>query len=371
MKLTDLDFDCLEYVLEYLELQDLLNVADSTRRLRKAAELVFGAKYSDKLVIFHKIEDSLDETFSTTDETIDIKNLKIGLKLLRCFGCKVFKVMFEKQSSNFKMDIDKLSQTDRKLCNAINDYCAESLKEICIRPTCIRETFSLYRSHIIECFEKPFKNVTTLDFMNYNFAEECDLNKIFPNLKQIRIRSLCESNVSFYSTNTKHFPNLKTLQILVINSEQDAVFNNESMVSFLELNPQLKELVIADPKLSTSLNTNFIQSAVDSLQNIENLLLNIKHITSIDDDENIIQMKNVKTFGIVLDLPIPCLPFKFDQLRKFSLFFPKGEFLSAFSEEFFDFIGRHPTITELSIMNTEPLDIIDWSKLSQYLPLLV
>lgn len=41
MKFTDLNFDCLEIVLEYLNLIDFLNVTDTSKRLNKAAELVF------------------------------------------------------------------------------------------------------------------------------------------------------------------------------------------------------------------------------------------------------------------------------------------------------------------------------------------
>lgn len=50
MKITDLNFDCLETILEYLHFIDLMNVADSTKRLNEAAVLVFARKYGKKIV---------------------------------------------------------------------------------------------------------------------------------------------------------------------------------------------------------------------------------------------------------------------------------------------------------------------------------
>lgn len=45
-KSTDIDdFDCLENVREYLELPDLLNFADTSKQLNKAAELFYTRKY--------------------------------------------------------------------------------------------------------------------------------------------------------------------------------------------------------------------------------------------------------------------------------------------------------------------------------------
>lgn len=78
MKFTDLNIDCLEIVLEYLELIDLLNVADSTKRLNKVAELVFARKHGKKDVNFGGTQVSQNRSFRISPFTIDIEDLKTG-----------------------------------------------------------------------------------------------------------------------------------------------------------------------------------------------------------------------------------------------------------------------------------------------------
>lgn len=75
MKFTDLYFDCLEKLFEYLELPDLLNVADSTKLFKKAAELAYTRKYGNKCLAFGVLEISPDQPFQFTNEKIKSKGL--------------------------------------------------------------------------------------------------------------------------------------------------------------------------------------------------------------------------------------------------------------------------------------------------------
>lgn len=47
MNLNDLNIICLETVLEYLDIANLLNAADSSKRLWHAARLVYERKYGE------------------------------------------------------------------------------------------------------------------------------------------------------------------------------------------------------------------------------------------------------------------------------------------------------------------------------------
>ena len=55
MKLTGLNIDCLENILEYLELGDLLNAATSNKRLNQAANFIFDREHSKKMFRFESI----------------------------------------------------------------------------------------------------------------------------------------------------------------------------------------------------------------------------------------------------------------------------------------------------------------------------
>lgn len=55
MRLTDLNIDCLETILEHLKLGDLLNVADANKRLHRAACSTFVEKYHEESATFELI----------------------------------------------------------------------------------------------------------------------------------------------------------------------------------------------------------------------------------------------------------------------------------------------------------------------------
>ncbi|XP_055319988.1 uncharacterized protein LOC129577270 isoform X1 [Sitodiplosis mosellana] len=292
MKFDALNFDCLESVLEYLELIDLLNVADSTKRLKKAAELVYARKYGDKGVWLRNIRISPDRLFFIKDaSTMIIEDLKTALKLLRCVGREISKlVMIMLLPGVFsKVNIDKLSKRDQRLFTYINDYCAEYVKNIIIYPSVC------YASTLMEHFDKPFPNVHNFEHIDYDFTEKVSLNRLFPKLNSLA--SCHTRNSSFFSINTNHFPYLERFGFLESSSE--AMPENEMLQAFIRLNPQLKELQLRSLDfLYSHLNTDLLRNAVECLQNIESLELDIKPITFLTDSDNIIHIKSVKNFAI-------------------------------------------------------------------------
>lgn len=66
----------------------------------------------------------------------------------------------------------------------------------------------LDRSHLIECFDKPFTKIKWFGTNEDKFTPEkgC-LNKLFPNLKQLAI--VLNPNTSFFDVNSNHFKYLE------------------------------------------------------------------------------------------------------------------------------------------------------------------
>lgn len=106
MKLTNLNIDCLECILGYLGLADLLNAADSNKRLCHASKFVYIRKYGSYTHVFETIYKSEQECLkkvnsenpiivmkNTTNE-IYCRYLKHILQLLRNFGRLVYGVEF-------------------------------------------------------------------------------------------------------------------------------------------------------------------------------------------------------------------------------------------------------------------------------------
>lgn len=373
MKIIALDFDCLEYVLEYLELTDLLNVADSCKRLNKAAELVYASKYGDKTVCIMK---SRRDSYyiRIQDHGIYILNeLKTTLQLLRCFGCVVSKINLNIICVN--EELEKLMH----IFSYINKYCAAYLKGMGVthvlhmirRIGTSQSKYRLVEYNIFPYFDRPYPNLTCFNFFDSQISEKSDLRRIFPNLLQLNLNH--NENPSFYEYNVTHFPHLKVLKI----KEEKELLRNEMLLPLLHLNPQLKQLTISSSYLTLSL----IQSAVDDLQNIEILeLAHMKPISLIEDSEHLIYMKNVKSFQIdfgtefnLAYVPVCFLPFSFENLEKFSIHFATTMYSyqrldNQSIEKLYDFIEKHPKITYLAMEDFPRSWVIDWSRLVKSLP---
>lgn len=94
MKLTELNIDCLENVLAYLELRDLLSAASSSKQLNQAANFVFIRKYSKKEMNFENIHLKHYAPYKFEQYSIVFSDFKASLQLLRCFGHLVENIVF-------------------------------------------------------------------------------------------------------------------------------------------------------------------------------------------------------------------------------------------------------------------------------------
>lgn len=366
---------------------DLLNVADSCKRLNKAAKLVYASKYRNKFVGLSYIKTSPDRLYKITDISngsinwnIIIGDLKTSLQLLRCVGHMVFGIELNAIDNSLTNRLfngviarydENRSEIDRMLITYINKYCAENLKVFSIlsHPS-TRDSLSQF--DLLQYFDKSLTNVHTFYSFDYFFTEKSCLKKLFPNLVRLKFAHQ-SSNASFHNINTYNFPNLKQLSIKE-NRSNSSILENEMVLNFLQLNPQLRMFRLESQSyFFGKLNTNLVRSAVNSLQNIEKIVLDIKPITFINSI--IIHMKNVREFGIRFDkmyeFPLCFLPFSFEKLEKFMISFPSERNIGVFNREFYNFINKHSTITNLSIFNIERCSsFVDWPRLAESLPFL-
>lgn len=266
MKFIELSFDCLEEILEYLTLIDLLNVADSSKRLKKAAELVYARKYGKEDVEFKTIRISSHRLFEIDDKSnIIIEDLKTSLQLLRCIGCVIFSITFSSLPTTRMTteDIEIQLKIDSKILIYINNYCTVYLKKFALFPSVIVGSDQWYGSDFLDYFDKPFEKVVDFSTLDCNFSDKTCITRIFPKLERLMCHHL--SNVSFYRFNINHLRDLEELYVkeyAIIESS----LTNEMVIAFLQQNPQLKELrLVSSNFLSSNLNITLLWDAVDSL----------------------------------------------------------------------------------------------------------
>ena len=120
MKITDLTIDCLEEILEYLNLANLLNVANSNKRLNRAACFVFRRKHGERKVALVSHETYTGPIAIKSGE-VWVGRLIDHFRVLRCFGCV---------TSHLKINLNYSIGTEKhfnRICSYTNEYCAESL----------------------------------------------------------------------------------------------------------------------------------------------------------------------------------------------------------------------------------------------------
>lgn len=345
MKITDMNLICLEECFEYLELRDLLNVADANKSLCKAAEFVFHQKYSQRCVGFSFCEcsNSKNLVYIYKSRISLVDNLKSSFQIIRCFGHLI---------KNVEFTWGNKCKAEQPVFDCINKYCADSLVKIFIHA---QKHYSNVQNVI---FTKSFTQVEEAKIYNCNLdvrGEEFGI--LFPKVKKLKHYGRKKNDISAL---VYHYPDLEELSI-------DMTKHTKSI---LKLNPQLKNLQLEGCK-KYSCDENKFRNSIEPMQNLEELTLSgrVAKFSKIIDKK--IKLKNVKQFTI---------RYRKGNKQKYPFLFEKLERLrihldftgSTITPNVYDFIEQHPSINKLSFItmrNENPN--IDYCRIRKALPLLM
>lgn len=314
--LSNIYYDCLERIFDFLDLKSLLNVAKTCKRLEMAAATKFGDDHGQKSINLtfpassftdmfgilvnrpgvvlmnngeivennreflrqqHELVRSRFEMRVLHDEII-IKSLPISLTFLRCFGGKILQLNCDgKWPLDYKTILDQY----------INQYCAETLISLVLggRPS----SFS---------FEKPFKNLEKLVIKDGFFADLFQNGVIWlPNLRHLEM-----NDVRVFAD--QRIRPLETLERLVINDGDLAHY----LPNFVSWYPGLRHLelhsvyihadhiAVSLPHLE-HLGISMCQSTIEHITKLLNVNLQLQSldISMIDEDET-------TNLAIILDM---------------------------------------------------------------------
>lgn len=355
MKIIDLNIDCLEKICQYLEVADLLNVADSNKCLKGAAELIFKLKHSKKTVEIHgahyRVEDIID-----SEHSLMIYDLISSLRIVRCFGHLVtnLKITVDRTDYLYKVYADRFCHSFHCLITYVNQYSAESLVQFTLSTN--QEIPDKALNHL----KKPFLNVEKLYIVQFPNLERSLINKLFP-----RVRHLVYADAPYFTDFARienHFRHLSHLHLNIssVKYRYTSIKCEEKsaqICSFLRLNPQLVSLTlpfILDMKLFQCI------SELSSLKTLK--LYNFwGRISNYDD--NPIHLKHLKRLKIDEFYECPQIPLTFDHLEELRIF------CQHFCNNFHQFLIENPTIRKITsspkILKDEHL-----SKLANALPFL-
>lgn len=369
-KITNLNQFCLEKIFSYLNLRDLLNVADANSYLKIATYVPFVRNFVGNSIEIDRagLNRHLEKKCSPEDavlisdmkiimktdvlhprlmeKDILITDLKSFFQLLRCFGEMItdLKSTYDAHYNNNRSD------NYHRIGYYINKFCSQNLKNL------ESDLFGW------ESLEKPFINLENLTIMNRNcqLKEPC-LSRLFPKLCRLRVPQLFseEGTNKFSIVLSQYFPNLHHLDLGYSFGVYDVDIGN-----LLKLNPQLRSFKISLRDYS------YLDRYSEYLQFIESLDISIK--TSASIPVNSIYFNNVKQFNayfyISRDFNIfPKIPFLFRQLKEFNI---KGRSLK-YSDFLLDFLSENTSIEKLTFDNDFLVfRLIKTGRLQQSLPFL-
>lgn len=370
MILTDLNIDCLEAIVRYLELGDLVNAADSNKQILHASRLVFVRKYRQYKFIFNGKEANIfrDDEIAILESHEDVEaciknnrgiygiikksifitvlDQKFALQTLRNFGDLISRIEFSKDN--------------QQIHDYVDEYCNETL--ICIQ---MGSRF----------FQKPFTNVKSVKCNLMCVLEKniC-LEQTFPNMRELTLESRCSESIH-NGLFVKHCRNLEYFKFTRYIDPWSFALDNECvevLKSFLRLNTQLKHL-----SLDCIDNMDIsIFEVISKFPNLENLELNVKHVNFLKFfDGKKITFRNVKHFIIAKDFNclitrntiLKEIPFLFDHLESLEVngHTPFGRYETA--EIIYKFVSNHSFLKKLKLEYFE--DSLEWSsRLAKSMP---
>lgn len=135
MNITNMNIRYQERFLSDLSLIDLLNVAESNKKFKRAADLIFSTKYANKTVVMNQMIGQVQKTsvrkLYVKQSTLEIDDQKTCLQFLRCFGHFISRVKLL-QFVQSKQDLPFASRCFSNnlilISSYINKYCVQVVR---------------------------------------------------------------------------------------------------------------------------------------------------------------------------------------------------------------------------------------------------
>lgn len=292
---TDLNNDCLEYIFNFLNLNDLINIADTRVSFSSPATYAFRNKYGDRW-------------------TQEIDNVN-HIRLLLHFGNYLTELSISgRGSSRNGINIDDINN---------------------------------YAHHIILQKKIPFQNIARLEFCG-SFGSNIEINH-FPNIRSLHFIDVSLDNPRIVE---RHFPLLEYLSVKnsgKTTTNRSTYFTNENIRASMSLNSQLNNISLTNDRVGINLCTDMLRFIGQNGTRLQNLEIDLQHSPSyLFQHEERIVFTHVTNFTLNVsnDLLLDLLPkIIFPQLTKLKLTI--SSHVTSYS---IDFITQYHNLKNLEII---------------------
>lgn len=372
VKITDLPDNCLEKVFRWLNIKDLLNLADANKKFKTAADLAYMSNFGKAMLFIDGFDPAhTHNSYSAVcfefgyvfGHRIRTSYLKPTFQILRSFGHLISKLKIHIRDSYYEYyldahddDSDVFQISFSRVFAYIHEY-AETLTGIEIR------TSRYLSNDFFNFLEKPFPNVENISIELYRWPKN-SVKNLFPKLRMLK----CSYRKHSHVTNImEQFPHLEQIEFKMIsrNEEQLRVAKDDTspVYSFLNLNLHLRSLVI------TLIPDTRLFQCISNMPQLINLVFRGP------DEQYLSQI----TGGLFLYPQIRRFEFHTENSQSSNFLSRLPTFahleeaflsLSIFRDDFHSFIIKHPSIEKLtlaSLTTLNELNVPEMAKSLQYL----
>lgn len=227
-KITDMNHDCIEYILELLSFVDLLNVAQSNEILGSVSCTIFSRRYLRRKNWLFLEGTEFRRNLECAVWKHDVgavfkpRDVRTGLKVLRHFG-HFF--------PSIRINYCNMSLKERQLIEQLLSENCENSKMNLVLVHCPEDA--------LKWIKKPLKNVHDIKITgqtNLNFDQ---LNNKFPNMKILKLDWV---QVPDGQCIELKFPALNNLYVEI--RDRTMHFTEDNVLITVLLNPQLKHIMV-------------------------------------------------------------------------------------------------------------------------------
>lgn len=264
--ITNIYYDCLEHIFNYLDLQSLMNVAGTCKGLKIAAAEKFNHDHGEKTIVLIPKPTQKSRIFNES-HGIEVIGLKMCRSFLWSFGEKISHLVLHEKPGLLNLEQD------------INEYCANTLKSYQCFFRKNQQSFSLENN------PKLFQHVEKVGITGCAFHGHFTcLNALFPNLRHLDLKSI---DIDKDCTAAISIPHLERLEIVILPRKS---FGLKEATDLIKANRQLRELLIDSFEYSG--NAVFLEHQEIKLAELLNM---ISGNTSISKLSVRLELTNVST----------------------------------------------------------------------------
>lgn len=292
--ITNIYYDCLERIFEYLDLESVLSCADTCKRLKIGAAQFFSDEFGDRLIVLDNFDGGAPGLL-VDGRFIVSTRLKMSLALLRCFGNKISNLLVKTDSH-----IDHLIQY-------IIRYCGDALIHIAFH-----QGLPVFP---IENCQQPFKNVEKIVVSNGILNERlASIVHCFPFIKYFSMDGI-SFDPDFVGVCV---PQLKYLTIK-IDSDGQSDCTERGLINLMHANPQLQSLSI---DLGRKMAFSTILEIISGNSSISDLVMvpnpeSIRNVVNVMSESTAELMRLANEHSSIVNLYIPEYRFTADDAIAF------------------------------------------------------